>query len=121
MKRSQQAKNDYFKHHKVNKIKGYELDHIIPLLEAESVDEYRYLDNWLNLLYIDGKTHAIKSQSGSKYYIFTFDDNDYNQIYFLDTQGDKLSINNDDTALFDKNKVPKIYEYNQNFINAKTS
>lgn len=121
MKRSQQAKNDYFKHHKVNKTKGYELDHIIPLLEAESVDEYHYLDNWLNLLYIDGKTHAIKSQSGSKYYIFTFDDNDYNQIYFLDTQGDKLSINNDDTALFDKNKVPKIYEYNQNFINAKTS
>lgn len=121
MRRSQQAKNDYFKHHKVNKTKGYELDHIIPLLEAESVDEYHYLDNWLNLLYIDGKTHAIKSQSGSKYYIFAFDGSDYNQIYFLDTQGDKLSINNDDTALFDKNKVPKIYEYNQNFINAKTS
>lgn len=120
MKRSQQAKNDYFKHHKINKTKGYELDHIIPLLEAESVDEYRYLDNWLNLLYIDGKTHAIKSQSGSKYYIFAFDDNDYNQIYFLDTQGDKLSIKNSDTALFDKDKAPKIYEYNQNFINAKT-
>lgn len=121
MKRSQQAKNDYFKHHKVSKTKGYELDHIIPLLEAESVEEYHYLDNWLNLLYIDGKTHAIKSQSGSKYYIFSFDNNDYNQIYFLDTQGGKLSINNDDTALFDKNKVPKIYEYNQNFINAKTT
>lgn len=119
MKRSQQAKNDYFKHHKVNKTKGYELDHIIPLLEAESLDEYHYLDNWLNLLYIDGKTHAIKSQSSSKYYIFSFDDDNLDQVYFADTTGEKLTITNGDTALFDKSKIPKIYEYNHHFISAK--
>ena len=121
MKRSQQAKNDYFKHHKVNKTKGYELDHIIPLFEAESVDEYHYLDNWLNLLYIDGKTHAIKSQSGSQYYIFSFDSNNFNQVNFADTQGEKLSIRNGHQALFDKEQVPNIYNYNQNFLQTKTN
>ncbi|VEG13720.1 hypothetical protein [Moraxella cuniculi] len=121
MKRSQQAKNDYFKHHKVNKTKGYELDHIIPLLEAESVNEYHYLDNWLNLLYIDGKTHAIKTQSGSRYYIFSFDSNNFDQVHFANTQEEKLSICNGDQALFNKEQVPRIYNYNQNFLQTKTN
>lgn len=117
MKRSQQAKKDYHVNHKTQKTKGYELDHIIPLLEAESVEEFKYLDNWLNLLYIDGKTHAIKSQSNSRYYIFSFDDKDLDTVYFSDVQSEKLVIKNGKQALFDNGKVQDIFAYNQAFLN----
>ena len=116
MKRSQQTKNDYFKQHDVQKTKGYELDHIIPLLEAENIDEYHILDSWKNLLYIDGKTHAIKSQSGSRYYIFSFDENNSNRVYFSDVNNEQLIIDNGKEALFDKEKIPIIFHYNQVFL-----
>lgn len=117
MKRSQQAKKDYHISHKTQKTKGYELDHIIPLLEAENVEEFKYLDNWLNLLYIDGQTYAIKSQNNSRYYILSFDDKDLDTVYFSDVQSERLVIKNGEQALFDNSKVQDIFAYNQAFLN----
>lgn len=112
MRRSQQAKKDYFQKHNVSKTKGYELDHIIPLLEAESVDEYHYLDNWRNLLYIDGKTHAIKTQSGSKYNRLH---DEHGVLILADFEDNRLSIQQNCEGLFNEQLIEIMLKYNKDF------
>ena len=116
MKRSIRAKNDYFTHHSVNKTKGYELDHIIPLLTANSMDEFSYLDRWENLLYIDGMTHAIKTQSGSKHCILTCNPNNFNELGLQDFQGDMLKIQNGYQALYNPALNSQMIKYNKSFL-----
>lgn len=117
MKRSPRAKNDYFNYHGVTKTKGYELDHIIPLLTANSIEEFTYLDRWENLLYIDGKTHAIKSQSGSKHCILVCNPSNLNDIALKDFQENTLPIQNGYEALFKTDLVLEMVDYNQSFLN----
>lgn len=69
MKRSPVAKRDYFEKHGINKVKGFELDHIIPLMSAKSISEFAILDDWKNLLYIGGTQHNIKTQTNSRYQV----------------------------------------------------
>lgn len=116
MRRSVRAKNDYFTYHAVRKTKGYELDHIIPLLTANSIEEFGYLDRWENLLYIDGKTHAIKTQSGSKHCQLLFNPSNFNEISLRDFQNHSLIIRNGHEALFDPKQIPKISDYNTAFL-----
>lgn len=116
MKRSVRAKNDYFEFHHVTKVKGYELDHIIPLLLANSIYEYGYLDSWENLLYIDGKTHAIKTQSGSKFNELNFNPADLNEVYLVDYENRALNIRNGIEAFFNSNLIPQMVEYNKSFL-----
>lgn len=117
MNRSPQAKVDYFTNHQVNKTYGFELDHIIPLLIAENVQEFHYLDNWKNLLYIDGKTHAIKSQKGSNHMILSQDLSNNNILYLSDTSNDTLSVMNGSEGLFNTKFVQKMVSYNSDFLN----
>lgn len=118
MKRSPRAKNDYFAYHAVAKTKGYELDHIIPLLAANSLEEFSYLDTWKNLLYIDGKTHAIKTQSGSKHCVLIYNPHNLNDIALKDFQENILPIQNGYEALFKADLVLDMFNYNQSFLNA---
>lgn len=117
MNRSPQAKVDYFTNHQVNKTHGFELDHIIPLLIAENVQEFHYLDDWQNLLYIDGKTHAIKSQKGSNHMILSQDLSNDNILYLSDTSDDTLSVMNGSEGLFNTKFVQKMVNYNSDFLN----
>lgn len=70
LKRSNKAKDDYYKNHKINKQdmkgKGYELHHIVPLLLAKDENEFLVLDCWQNLILIDAHSHAKISQNCSK-------------------------------------------------------
>lgn len=65
-KRSEKAKIEYFEKHAINKEKGYSLHHIVPLCSTKNLHECVVIDVWENLLYIDGKTHDIISQSNNK-------------------------------------------------------
>jgi len=74
LKRSYTEKQNYFKNHKVKKVIGFELHHIIALATSRSLPEFKAYDNWKNMLYIDGKKHSELSQSNNKH-IFLFADN----------------------------------------------
>lgn len=74
LKRSYTEKQNYFKNHKVRKVIGFELHHIIALATSRSLPEFKAYDNWKNMLYIDGKKHSELSQSNNKH-IFLFADN----------------------------------------------
>lgn len=64
--RSEKQKDLYFENHGIKKEKGFELHHIIPLMSANSKEEYALLDTWINMIYIDAYTHAIISQTNNK-------------------------------------------------------
>lgn len=78
LQRSIIQKQKYFLNHSIEKTKGFELHHIVPLLMARSRNEFDVLDTWENMLYIDGKTHAIITQTGSKNIKLEFLQNDIN-------------------------------------------
>lgn len=76
LKRSLQAKRDYFINHHIRKKKGFELHHIIPLLIAKTRNEFDVLDVWQNMIYIDGYTHSKLSQTNNKNVVIKFIDSD---------------------------------------------
>ena len=116
MQRSNRAKTDYFQLHRISKTLGYELDHIIPLMSATNISEFHYLDTWKNLLYIDGKTHAIKTQSGSKFCVLGIQDNDYQSLLLFDYQNNYLPIRYGIEGLFNPDNIPMMLSYNSDFL-----
>ncbi len=74
--RSKQAKDDYFINHKLDRKIGFELHHVIPLLIAKNKVEFDALDVWQNMVYIDGYTHGIISQTNNKNIKIEFNGND---------------------------------------------
>ncbi|MCY4010773.1 MAG: restriction endonuclease subunit R [Candidatus Saccharibacteria bacterium] len=64
--RSAKAKQGYFEFHDVCKTQGFELHHVVPLSWAESPDHFLLLDNYKNMVYIDGYNHAKITQNRSR-------------------------------------------------------
>lgn len=56
--RSILQKQLYMENHKIDKKDGFELHHIIPLAYSTSLEHFKLLDNWLNMVYIDGYSHG---------------------------------------------------------------
>lgn len=117
-RRSAKVKEDYFINHQVRKTKGYELDHIIPLLVAETLEDFSYLDDWKNLLYIDGKTHAIKTQSQSKHNKLKTADPSGEIVHLCSADGDVLKIKNNVEGFYNPKLLPKLLNYNSSFLSA---
>jgi hypothetical protein len=76
LKRSKLQKDHYFTNHNVSKKNGFELHHIIPLSWARSRQEFYLLDQWQNMVYIDGYSHAKITQSGNNHVILNFNESD---------------------------------------------
>jgi len=91
LKRSINEKHIYFKKHKLQKELGFELHHIVPLLWARNVTEFFLLDKWENMLYLDGKKHAIITQSGNRHVKLSFNDMD-NNIILRDSSNDAIKL-----------------------------
>lgn len=70
LRRSRAQKREYFAQHGISREDiiglGFELHHIIPLLFARNHEEFRALDVWQNMVLIDGHSHAIITQNGSR-------------------------------------------------------
>jgi len=118
MVRSVRPKADYLKEHQVQKTKGFELDHIIPLMDANTIDEFHYLDNWRNLLYLSGTPHAIKTQTGSEYKVLCVDSDNLDVLKLArpSNEEDILLIRNQKEALFNTKHIDTMLKYNADFL-----
>lgn len=111
IKRSTEEKAKYFQLHNVNKSVGFELHHVVPLSWSESVSQFKLLDNWLNMVYIDAFSHAKVTQQNNRNIVLVsnnkdlilqdFDDNQINLIinkniiYSYSNQTVMLNYNNE--------------------------
>lgn len=85
LNRSGKQKELYFENHNIRrKTLGFELHHVVPLLSARNRIEFDALDVWQNMIYIDGYTHSVISQTNNKNIELDFDGDDINLI---DTTG----------------------------------
>lgn len=113
-KRSVVQKQEYFKNNNIRKenYKGFQLHHIIEFSEAETYAQLKLIDNWKNMVLIDGQKHneITCDRNKVKYYLFDYDENEVdlhdlknkNKIEFLLNK--EIGIN--------KNNLELVKEYN---------
>lgn len=71
--RNKNIYNEYHLKHKTKSEKGFEMDHIVKFSLITTQEDIPYIDNYLNILYIDGKSHSIKTQQGSNHMILKYE------------------------------------------------
>lgn len=113
LRRSLETKKDYFKKHLINPRYGFELHHIVPLLWAKNINEFYLLDKWENLLYIDGKSHAVISQRGNKHVILSFFKDD---IDLSRPDGDIISLKKTENVIYNYQNKEVILKTNRELI-----
>lgn len=111
LNRSLQQKHDYFAKHSVKKRLGFELHHIVALAWAESQHDFKILDDWRNMIYIDGYTHAQITQNRNlNTRLVAAPPND---LELLDYSNNSVRIEHSKTGLYDVSKVPIMIQYNE--------
>lgn len=109
-KRSISEKYAYFKEHKVKKTEGYELHHVVPLSWSESPEQYKLLDVWQNMVYIDAYSHAKITQNKNRN-IFMSAHND--DIILSDKNNNRVFLIANACILYDRNKQGLMLDCNK--------
>ncbi|MDR0955498.1 MAG: hypothetical protein LBM73_00035 [Candidatus Nomurabacteria bacterium] len=105
-RRSSAEKLAYHLNHKVNQIPGFELHHVIPLSWSGSPEQYKLIDSWKNMVYIDAFSHAKITQNHNRNIkMSSYGDDlilsDYNdgRIYLVNRKNLAYDIRNQPTML----------------------
>lgn len=110
--RSETPKLEYLEKHNMKKIKGFEFDHIVPFSWSTTFEQALKICSWKNLIYIDAKNHAIKTQSNN-IYVYLNSRKEINYLY-LESENKKdflfLKLNKD--VYFNMNLFQELKEYN---------
>lgn len=117
LKRNLSEKKKYFMEHSESKKIGFELHHVIPLLWAKNSTEFFLLDNWKNMLYIDGRSHAIITQSGNTNVRLNFS-NISNDIKLIDAQGHSMDLKMSENVIYDPALKELLKKYNTKLLNS---
>lgn len=117
-RRSQQEKNNYFEHHNIKKeqYKGYELHHIVEFSEIRTAEQLKMIDNWQNMILIDGQTHnEITVERGkTNYYLYNYSD-EFAQISDIMKENIK-KLQYDKNLIINRKLNKTIKEYNSVLI-----
>lgn len=116
--RSKVEKDEYFKQHSVERTKGFELHHIVPLCWAKTALEFASLDIWKNMVYIDGYKHSIITQNGNVHIKLGFVGND---VTFTDFNNNELYCGKDKNILYDTNNQGVMLSYNNDLLHSYSS
>ena len=113
LKRSSTEKRLYFDNHKVGKKEGFELHHVVPLAWSESIEHFKLLDKWQNMLYIDAFSHAKITQNKSLNVIIQIIGNN---ITLEDYFEHKVVLVYKENILYAINQQNTILEYNSKLL-----
>lgn len=114
LSRSKEEKCRYFLKHHVKKRIGFEIHHVVPLAWATGEHDFKLLDDWKNMVYIDGYNHSMITQNGNRNVIMEIEGKDIllrdygagvirlvfdkNILYSLSRQGIMIRYNRDLTS-----------------------
>jgi len=113
LKRSTAEKIKYFKQHNVCKRKGFELHHIVPLSWAESLLQFKLIDEWRNMLYINAYKHAIISQNQNWNVHLDHQEND---LLLTDYAGNAVELAWMTEVLYSQSHLSTMIEYNKELL-----
>ncbi len=111
--RSTEEKKKYFKQHGVEKTKGFELHHMVPLCWARTALEFSLLDVWENLIYLDGYKHAVITQNGNNHVWLDFSGED---LWFTDFSGNTLCCAYGENVLYSPAHRETMRAYNRELL-----
>jgi len=112
LKRNQGIRQQYFNIHNVPKLPSFELHHIVPIKVALNKKDMKYIDNVLNLIYINENSH----KKVHKYKVYKIDNIDLSTFKLINVKNyhSEIFFNNKDVYyLTDMSTINKIKEYNK--------
>lgn len=117
LKRSLKQKQEYFSQHNIlNKTRGFELHHIVPLCFAKSKIEFYTIDDWRNLVYIDAYSHAQITQNNNANIKLSFSEKD---AIFSDYENDKVKCTYNKEIKYNPDKQNEMLDYNNKLLSDK--
>jgi len=115
--RSLNEKYQYFQKHEVEKTKGFELHHVVPLSWAENIHQFKLFDKWQNMVYIDAFSHAKITQNRNRNVLMKIDGDNF---ILSDYSNNEVFLENMKNILYMLEKQNLLLEYNQTLLETKT-
>ncbi len=113
--RSFSQKMRYFQNHRVSRTPGFELHHVVPLGWSESEEQFKLLDNWQNMVYIDGYSHAKITQNRNRNVVMTANEED---LLLSDYNDGEIYLKNKVNLLYSTDKQSVMLTYNKELLDA---
>ncbi len=115
IKRSGKPKQEYFKLHKQQKIKNFELHHIIAVSKARNEKEVDMLDNTYNLIYLHKNKHLEITRNKNAHVYLSINETNVN---FCNFNENRIQAKNKHEAFYstEKDILSKLDEYNKKTI-----
>lgn len=113
LSRSLNQKTLYFLKHDTNKEIGFELHHVVPLFMSENMIHFKLLDDWKNMVYIDGYSHAQISQKNNKNIILEIKSGN---VILSDYDNSKIILQNEKNIIYKLSNGKIMEEYNSELI-----
>lgn len=107
--RSLNEKYQYFVSHGVEKVQGFELHHVVPLAWSESIHQFKILDKWENMVYIDAFSHAKITQNRNRNVVMSAIEND---LVLKDFSNNEVYLKNVDNISYSVGKQKDMLNYN---------
>lgn len=111
--RSLGVKQEYFKEHDVAKQSNFELHHIVPFSKARNKIEFKMIDNWRNLIYLEHNKHSQITKKRDKNIILVANET---QADFIDIDNNNISAKNGIETVYNKKLAKKITTYNNKIL-----
>jgi hypothetical protein len=112
--RSIDEKCRYFRKHNVKKALGFELHHVVPLSWSENVHQFKLLDHWENMVYIDAFSHAKITQNNNRNVEMKTENS---TIILSDYSGNTVVLDIIANVLYLPSNLPEMVSYNINLRN----
>lgn len=116
LSRSIEEKQEYFRKHKISKTMGFELHHVVPLCSAMTKNEYKILDCWKNMIYIDGFTHAKITVQNNTHMVLDFSDGNAILKQIAGNENNQILCVKDENILYNLDNQRIMKEYNERLI-----
>ncbi|MBM4159445.1 MAG: hypothetical protein FJ216_11810 [Ignavibacteria bacterium] len=108
------SKRDYFIKHRIDKMRDFELHHIIPFSSARNKEEFSIIDHWKNLIYLNQDKHNEISRKKDKNILLTAKEYEIS-LETLD-HSNKISARNGVSALYNGSKASIMQKYNREIL-----
>jgi hypothetical protein len=112
--RSLIQKSQYFENHKVEKVLGFELHHVVPLSWSENIHHFKILDRWENMIYIDAYNHAKITQNRNKNVLMDFIQDD---MILKDYSKNEVFLKYKENISYEPTKKSVLKKYNFELLN----
>ena len=85
----------------------------MPLSWANSAEQYKLFDQWKNMVYIDGFSHAKITQNRNNNVNMIIDGD---RIILEDNNDNKVELSEGKNILYNNSKLPIMTEYNKSLL-----